>query len=87
MKLNHEGEYICECEMWEEPVLYPVAELIRCRECKWYLPNYTKSPFDTDGFDRWGGLANCQNENGLTECSDESYCSCGARMDSYETES
>ena len=36
MKLNHEGEYICECENWEEPVLYPVAELIRCRKCKWY---------------------------------------------------
>ena len=36
MKLNHEAEYICECENWEEPVLYPVAELIRCRECKWY---------------------------------------------------
>ena len=34
MKLNHEAEYICECEMWEEPVLYPVAELIRCRDCK-----------------------------------------------------
>ena len=56
-------------------------EIIRCKDCKWYLPNYTMSPFDTDGFDRWGGLANCQNENGLTECSDESYCSCGARMD------
>ena len=81
MELNHEAEYICECENWEEPVLYPVSELIRCRGCKWYLPNYIKSPFDTDGFDRWGGLANCQNENGLTECSDESYCSCGARMD------
>lgn len=54
-------------------------ELVRCRDCKWYLPNYTESPFDTDGFDRWGGLANCQNENGLTECSDESYCSCGER--------
>ena len=79
MKLNHESEYICECENWEEPVLYPVSELIRCKDCKWYLPNYTKSPFDTDGFDRWGGLANCQNENGLTECSDESYCSCGER--------
>lgn len=36
MKLNHEGEYICECENWEEPVLYPVQELIRCRECKHY---------------------------------------------------
>lgn len=38
MKLNHEGEYICECENWEEPVLYPVAELIRCKDCKAYLP-------------------------------------------------
>ena len=36
MELRHEAEYICECEHWEEPVLYPVAELIRCRECKWY---------------------------------------------------
>ena len=34
MQLNHEGEYICVCERWDEPVLYPVAELIRCRECK-----------------------------------------------------
>ena len=33
MKLNHEGEYICDCENWEEPVLYPVAELIRCKDC------------------------------------------------------
>ena len=83
MKLNHECKYICECEIWEDaPVFYPLAELIRCKDCKWYLPNYTKSPFDTDGFDRWGGLANCQNENGLTECSDESYCSCGERRES-----
>ena len=36
MKLNHEAEYICECEMWEEPVLYPVAELIRCRDCTYW---------------------------------------------------
>ena len=35
---DDEGEYICECENWEEPVLYPVAELIRCRDCKAYLP-------------------------------------------------
>jgi len=35
MKLSHEAEYICECENWEEPVLYPVAELIRCRDCKY----------------------------------------------------
>ena len=35
MELRHEAEYICECEHWEEPVLYPVAELIRCRECKY----------------------------------------------------
>lgn len=41
MKLNHEAEYICVCERWEEPVLYPVAELIRCRDCKWYKTNYT----------------------------------------------
>lgn len=34
MKLNHEAEYICECENWEEPALYPVAELIRCKDCK-----------------------------------------------------
>jgi hypothetical protein len=34
MKLTHEAEYICECEIWEEPVLYPVAELIRCKDCK-----------------------------------------------------
>lgn len=35
MKMNHESEYICECENWEEPVLYPIAELIRCRDCKY----------------------------------------------------
>lgn len=52
--------------------------LIRCRECKWYLPNCAKSPYEN----RWGGLANCQNGNGLTECSDESYCSCGVRRES-----
>lgn len=39
MKLNHEGEYICECENWEEPVLYPIAELVRCMECKHGSPN------------------------------------------------
>ena len=33
MKLSHESEYICECENWEEPVLYPVDELIRCCDC------------------------------------------------------
>lgn len=35
MKLEHEHQYICECENWEEPVLYPVAELIQCKECKY----------------------------------------------------
>lgn len=36
MRMSHEGEYICVCERWDEPVLYPVAELIRCRECMHY---------------------------------------------------
>ena len=36
MKLDHESEYICECEIWDEPVLYPVAELIRCKYCRYY---------------------------------------------------
>lgn len=60
----------------------PVSELVRCKDCKWYLPNYTKSPFDTDGFDRWGGLANCQNEMGVAECNEEDYCSFGERRES-----
>ena len=34
MKLNHEAEYICECEIWLAPTLYPVQELIRCKDCK-----------------------------------------------------
>ena len=46
MKLNHEGEYICDCENWEEPVLYPVAELIRCKECK-HRPKFIE-PKDED---------------------------------------
>ena len=58
------------------------SEIIRCKECKWYLPNYTKSPFDTDGFNRWGGLANCQNEMGVAECNEEDYCSFGERRES-----
>lgn len=53
MKLNHEGEYICECENWEEPVLYPVAELIRCKECKHWDRKDGMFP-DIDGND-WHG--------------------------------
>lgn len=59
-----------------------LIHVVRCRECKWYLPNYTKSPFDTDGFNRWGGLANCQNEMGVAECNEEDYCSFGERRES-----
>ena len=40
MKMAHEAEYICVCENWEEPVLYPVAELIRCRDCKFSKSYY-----------------------------------------------
>ena len=32
--MKHDTEYICVCETWEEPVLYPIAELIRCKDCK-----------------------------------------------------
>lgn len=56
--------------------------VIRCRDCRWYLPNMMNSPFDTDGFDRWGGLANCQNEMGVAECNEEDYCSFGERRES-----
>lgn len=65
-------------ELADEPVIDAVP-VIRCKDCKWYLSNGIKSPFDIDGFDRWGCLANCQNVHGLTECSDESYCSEGER--------
>ena len=74
------GMNCAECELYDLPSAQP--EIIRCRECKWYLPNYTKSPFDTDGFNRWGGLANCQNEMGVAECNEEDYCSFGERRES-----
>ena len=63
---------------YEEP---KPQELIRCKDCKWYIDNYiSEEPYyGADGFHRWGGLACCQHENGLTECSDETYCSCGER--------
>lgn len=50
MKLDHEGEYICECENWEEPVLYPIAELIRCRECMHYDGRYCHHKGYGDGY-------------------------------------
>ena len=67
MKLNHEGEYICECEMWEEPVLYPVAELIRCRECKFL--RFT------------GTVWRCQNRLVMMLCEPNDYCSRAERKD------
>lgn len=34
--MKHDTEYICVCETWDELVLYPIAELIRCKDCKWW---------------------------------------------------
>ena len=62
-----------------------LIHVVRCRECKWYLSNWIKkSPFDIDGFDRWDGLAQCQHENGMTECDAESYCSDAERKEEWK---
>ena len=67
MKLNHEGEYICECENWEEPVLYPVAELIRCRDCKFLRLT--------------GTVWKCQNRLVMMLCEPNDYCSRAERKE------
>jgi len=61
MNLNHEAEYICVCENWEEPVLYPVAELIRCRDCKFLRLT--------------GTVWKCQNRLVMMLCEPNDYCS------------
>jgi hypothetical protein len=65
VKLNHESEYICVCERWDEPVLYPVAELIRCRECKLHGTN--------------GDRLNCAIF--CCTMPDDGFCSCGERKE------
>ena len=55
--MKHDTEYICVCETWEEPVLYPIAELIRCKDCKhsepWYRDKRRCFLWAETGIDVW----------------------------------
>lgn len=80
MKLNHEAEYICECEMWDEPVLYPVAELIRCRECKHRDWDVIDIPYGLTKRIEWCSIRyNADGEN--VETAPNDFCSEGKRKE------